>query len=245
MIYFASDFHLGYPDYEKSRKREQAIVQWLDFISRDARQVHLVGDIFDFWFEWKRVVPKYFVRFLGKLAQMADSGIEIHFYIGNHDVWTFGYLEQEIGLKVHKTREIQQISGHSFFIEHGDQTPYESAVYKFMTKLFRNRMAQFVYSRFLHPDFASFLAQRFSARRNREEEIMAYQGHSERQVKYVRWLKQHGFDARFYVFGHRHLAYIEEVDGSQMVLLGHWFGGFNSYAVFDGKNLVIRKFKGS
>ncbi len=242
MIYFASDFHLGYPNYESSRKREDLIISWLDEIRQNATQVHLVGDIFDFWFEWKRVVPKYFVRFMGKIAQLTDAGIEVHFYIGNHDIWTFGYLEKELGMIVHRSREIQQIYGKRFFIEHGDQTPFESKIYKIMTKVFRNRMAQWAFAKVLHPDFASRIAQGFSARRDRESEIAPYQGHSERQLKYVKWLQQNGFQADFYVFGHRHLAYTEKIGPSTMVLLGHWFAGFNSYAVFDGEKIEIKRF---
>ncbi len=242
MIYFASDFHLGYPDYKKSREREQLIIKWLDFVAEDARQIHLVGDIFDFWFEWKRVVPKYFVRFLGKLASLADRGIDIHFYPGNHDLWTFGYLEQEIGLKVHRNRQLQTIEGKVFLVEHGDQTPYESLAYKVMTKVFRYKPAQWAYAKLLHPDFSSKIAQRFSARRDRENEIIPYNSRSERQEKYVRWLIDNGYGAEFYVFGHRHLAYEQVINNAKMVVLGEWFTR-RSYAVFDGQSLELRYFK--
>ncbi len=242
MVYFASDFHLGYPDIQTSRQRERRIVSWLETIASDAEQVHLVGDIFDFWFEWKRVVPKYFVRFLGALARLADSGIEVHFYVGNHDVWTWGYLQDEVGLKVHYSRGIQIIAGKRFFIEHGDQTPFEPAGYKMLTKLFRNRAAQWAFARLLHPDFASKIAQGFSARRDREMEIAPYSGDSEPQVRYVRWLQQNGFEADYYVFGHRHLALKQTVGASEMIVLGQWFD-LNSYAVFDGRQIELRYWK--
>ena len=238
MIYFASDFHLGYPDYEQSRLREKKIVSWLDFISSDARQIHLVGDIFDFWFEWKKVVPKYFIRFLGKLAELTDRGIEVHFYIGNHDVWTFGYLEREIGLIVHKSRQVQTILDKTFVIEHGDQTPYESRVYKLMTGVFRNTVAQWLYANLLHPDWASALAQAFSSRRDRASEIAGFKGEQEKQIRFVRWLQKNGFLADYYVFGHRHLAYQYRVNNSQLTVLGEWMNSC-TYAKFDGQTVRL------
>jgi len=241
MYYFASDFHLGYPDYHASRKREELIVNWLDKISCNAKQIHLVGDIFDFWFEWKRVIPKYFIRFLGKIAQLTDAGIDIHFYIGNHDLWTFGYLEKELGMKVHKRREIQIINGKRFFIEHGDQTPFESIVYKIMTNVFRNSLAQKLYAS-LHPNFATFLATKFSHRRDRYliNNNLNYQ--KDKQIKYVEWLQKNGWYADFYIFGHRHLAYKYSVENSLMLVLGEWMVK-NTYAVFDGNNLELKTFE--
>ncbi len=240
MYYFASDFHLGYPDYQKSRRREELIVRWLDSIKKDARQLHLVGDIFDFWFEWKHVVPRNYVRFLGKLAQLADDGVEIHFYIGNHDIWTFGYLEQEIGLIVHRKPQIQVIEGKKFFIAHGDQTPYANLIYKIMTGVFRWSVAQRLFAA-LHPNFATWIATGFSQRRDRYQVNEKLDPVNDKQVRYIKWLKGKGYDADFYIFGHRHMAYKMGVEGSQLIVLGEWMVK-NTYAVFDGKTLELKKF---
>ena len=242
MYYFASDFHLGYPDYVTSREREERLVRWLDFIGRDARQIHLVGDIFDFWFEWKRVVPKYFVRFLGKIASLTDAGVEVHFYIGNHDIWTFGYLEKELGMKVHRIRQIQIIEGKRFFIEHGDQTPYETMIYKIMTKVFRWPVAQKFYAS-LHPNFASFFATCFSKRRDRYHITENFDEQNDKQVRYVRWLQENGWQADYYIFGHRHLAYQYSIGHSLLTVLGEWMIK-NTYAVFDGEKLEIKQWAG-
>ena len=241
MIYFASDFHLGYPNFEQSLKREKQIVKWLWTIADTADEIHLLGDIFDFWFEWKYVVVKGFTRFLGTLATLIDNGTKVHFYIGNHDIWTFGYLEQEIGLTIHRKREIQTIYGKKLFIEHGDQTPYESVIYKIMTKIFRNRLAQRLYAYLLHPDLASWLAMRFSSRRDRENQVQPFNLENEKHIKYVKWLKQNGFDADFYVFGHRHLPIEFPIEGSKLIVLGDWFKN-GSYAVFDGENIWLEEF---
>ncbi len=242
MYYFASDFHLGYPDYDTSRQREQRLVQWLDFIKQDAKEIHLVGDIFDFWFEWKKVIPKYFTRFLGKLAELSDSGIKIHFYIGNHDIWTFGYLEKEIGLIVHKHRQIQLIEGKKFLIEHGDQTPYESKIYRAMTALFRNPLAQKIYASILHPNTATKIATSFSHRRDRYQITENLNPEKDKQIRFVHWLQENGWQADYYIFGHRHLAYTREINGSILTVLGEWMIK-NTYAVFDGKELKIQKWQ--
>lgn len=238
MYYFASDFHLGYPDYKTSRRREEMIVSWLDSIRKDAKQVHLVGDIFDFWFEWRHVVPKYYVRFLGKLAELSDSGVEIHFYIGNHDIWTFGYLEKELGLKLHRTREIQIIEGKKFLIEHGDQTPFESWIYRAMTKFFRCRIAQKLYAGLLHPNLATVIATSFSQRRDKYIITEDLNPGQEKQIKYVHWLQHHDYNADYYVFGHRHLAYQMTLGNSKLTVLGEWMLK-NTYAVFDGQEITL------
>ena len=119
-IYFASDFHLGAPNHKQSLERERCIVSWLDEVKKDASEIYLVGDVFDFWYEWKRAVPRGHVRILGKLAEICDSGIPVHFFTGNHDLWTFGYLEEEIGMKVYRDPIQVNLQGKSCFIGHGD-----------------------------------------------------------------------------------------------------------------------------
>jgi UDP-2,3-diacylglucosamine hydrolase len=135
-IYFASDFHLGAPNYKESISREKKIVEWLSEIQVDASELYLVGDVFDFWFEWKHAVPKGYVRILGKLAEMCDQGIPIHFFTGNHDLWTFGYLEKEIGLKIHREPIEVNLQNKLFYIGHGDGLGIGDAKYKVLKKVF-------------------------------------------------------------------------------------------------------------
>ena len=151
--YFISDTHLGFPDYEQSLKREKILVQWLDFIGNDAKEIYLLGDIFDFWYEYKRVVPRGFVRFLGKLARLSDSGIPIHYFTGNHDIWVYDYLPKETGVILHRSPVEKVIDGKLFFIAHGDGLgPYDRK-YKMLKALFTNPVAQWLFSR-LHTNFA-------------------------------------------------------------------------------------------
>ena len=156
-IYFASDFHLGAPNYKDSISREKKIVEWLSEIQVDASELYLVGDVFDFWFEWKHAVPKGYVRILGKLAEMCDQGIPIHFFTGNHDLWTFGYLEKEIGLKIHREPVEVNLQNKLFYIGHGDGLGIGDAKYKVPKKVFTNKTCQWLFSR-LHPNFSFGLA---------------------------------------------------------------------------------------
>src|SRR5438093_5261552 len=120
MIYFASDFHLGVPDYQKSLEREKRIVRWLDMIKKDCEELYLLGDVFDFWFEYKTVVPKGYVRLLGKLAELSDAGIPIHYFTGNHDMWTFDYLTRELNVQIYRSPVEREYHGKKFYIGHGD-----------------------------------------------------------------------------------------------------------------------------
>ena len=146
-IYFASDLHLGCPNFEKSLEREKHFIKWLDIIKKDADAIYLLGDIFDYWYEFKKVVPRGFVRFLGKLAELADSGISIHFFTGNHDIWVDDYLPKEIGLHLHRKAKSIQIGNKKFFIGHGDGLGNYDYKYKLLKSVFTNKIAQFLYSR--------------------------------------------------------------------------------------------------
>ena len=144
-IYFASDFHLGAPNHQKSLEREKKICKWLDVISKDAKEIYLLGDLFDFWFEYNKVIPKGFERIKGKLAQLTDSGIKIHLFVGNHDLWTFGYLESELGLEIHRKPEIIEINNKKFYIAHGDGLGKGNTVYKIIKKIYTNSICQFLF----------------------------------------------------------------------------------------------------
>ncbi len=241
-IYFASDFHLGVPTFEKSLEREKAIVRWLDSIEHDAAEIYLVGDVFDFWFEYKTVVPRGFTRLLGKLASMTDKGIPIHFFTGNHDMWTFDYLEKEIGLIVHREPITANLSGKSFMIGHGDGLGPGDHGYKFLKKVFANPLCKWLFAR-LHPNFGTGLAL-YLSRRSRIATGAADE-HFEGEDK--EWLiiyikeqlqKDH---TDYFIFGHRHLPIDHPIGQSRYINLGDWLK-YRTYAVWDGQNLELLTF---
>ncbi|MCU0467513.1 MAG: UDP-2,3-diacylglucosamine diphosphatase [Arcicella sp.] len=251
-IYFASDFHLGYPDHQTSLTRERKVVKWLDTIKKDAQTIFLVGDIFDFWFEYKNVVPKGFVRLLGKLAELSDGGIEIIIFSGNHDIWMFDYFTKEMNIKVY--RDFQEYSIHyqhqitSFYVIHGDGLGPGDYGYKFLKKVFESKLSQWAFS-WLHPHLGITLATWWSGSRKDEERIrreLQFRGEGEWLWAYAK--EQEAQKHRdFYVFGHRHLLLDLPVGekGSRYINLGQWAyddENSNHYAVFDGLELVVKKF---
>ena len=162
-VYFASDFHLGVPNKAHSLLREKKLVKWLSTIEQDAQHIFLVGDIFDFWFEYKTVVPRGYTRLLGKLASMVDNGIKIHYFTGNHDMWTFGYLEEELGVKLYRNPVEININNQLFYIGHGDGLGPGDNGYKFIKKVFASPISQWLFAR-LHPNFAIGLANFWSGK---------------------------------------------------------------------------------
>ncbi|MFW6352488.1 MAG: UDP-2,3-diacylglucosamine diphosphatase [Bacteroidota bacterium] len=160
-IYFVSDVHLGIPDAEKSLIRERKLVQWLEHVRKDASEIYLLGDIFDFWFEYKTVIPKGYARLLGKIAEITDSGIPVHFFTGNHDLWVFSYFEKELGVIMHTKPEERIINGKLFFIAHGDGLGPKDTGYKILKKVLINPLSIKLFS-FLHPGFGTGLALFFS-----------------------------------------------------------------------------------
>lgn len=202
--YFASDFHLGAPDEARSMEREKKIVRWLEAISPDCRYLFLVGDLFDFWFEYRHVVPKGFVRFLGKLAQFADNGVEIFLFTGNHDMWMFGYLEQELGAKVFREPVEVSISGHRLLVGHGDGLGPGDHSYKFLKRIFENRICQLLFGA-LHPGIGFGIARAWSSRsriaNHKDEEFL---GEKEFLWQYCKEYHQKN-EMDYYLFGHRHL----------------------------------------
>ena len=162
-IYFASDFHLGIPSYEKSREREKTIINWLDSIKKDAQEIYLVGDIFDFWFEYKQTVPKGHIRFLAKIAEITDSGIPVHFFTGNHDMWMFDYLPNEIGVSIHRSAIHREWNGKKFFIGHGDGLGPGDRFYKFLKLFFNSKICQWLFAR-IHPNFGMGVGNLWSSK---------------------------------------------------------------------------------
>ncbi|UJH69204.1 UDP-2,3-diacylglucosamine diphosphatase [Allomuricauda sp. SCSIO 65647] len=240
--YFASDNHLGAPTAKESLPREKKFVAWLDSIKEDAAAIYLMGDLFDFWFEYKKVVPKGFTRTLGKLAELTDSGISITYFVGNHDLWMNGYFEEELNIPVyHKPQELK-IDNTSFLIGHGDGLGPGDKGFKRMKKVFTNPVAQWFF-RWLHPDMGVRLAQHLSINNkiiSGEADAQFLGEDKEWLVHYCkRKLETKHYD--FFVFGHRHLPLEIDLNGkSTYVNLGDWINHF-TYAVFDGAQLKLKK----
>ncbi|MBL7698434.1 MAG: UDP-2,3-diacylglucosamine diphosphatase [Chitinophagaceae bacterium] len=238
-IYFLSDFHLGAPDAESSLLREKKIVEFLDEIKRDATEIFIVGDMFDFWYEYRKVVPKGYVRLLGKLAEITDSGIPVHFFVGNHDMWMTDYLQKELNIKTYFEPHEFEFSGKKFLIGHGDGLGPGDRGYKMLKKVFRNRAAQWLFG-ILPPYMGMGLANYFS-RKSREatdkhEESFLGED-NEWLITYSKEvLKQKHYD--YLVFGHRHLPIDFPIDSSRYINLGDWIRYF-TYAVFDGQHLAL------
>jgi UDP-2,3-diacylglucosamine hydrolase len=249
--YFISDFHLGVPTYEKSLIREKQIVKWLDQVKKDAAAIYLVGDVFDFWFEYKTAVPKGFVRLLGKLAELSDAGIALHFFTGNHDMWAFGYLEKEIGLTIYREPISRVINGKKFFIGHGDGLGPNDYGYKFIKKVFASKLCQWLFAR-LHPNLGIGVAQYWSQKSriaNGTKDELFLGEENERLVVFCKEKLQHEF-FDYFIFGHRHLpldiVLPAKLNGdpstmniaSRYINLGEWVNYF-TYAVFDGENTQL------
>jgi len=244
-IYFLSDFHLGIPDRESSLEREKKIVEFLDQASKDASEIYILGDIFDFWFEYKTTVPRGFVRLLGKIATLSDSGIPIHIFIGNHDMWIFDYLPTELGATLYREPIHKTYSNKKFLIGHGDGLGPGDHGYKFIKSVFRNPISQGLFARF-HPNFGIGMANFWSSRSRKKhwENDRKWTGdENEFLVQYCKQeLKTEQID--FFVFGHRHLPIDMEVgQNSRYINLGDWINYF-TYAVFDGNKMELRSFQG-
>ncbi len=242
-IYFASDFHLGIPDRSTSLAREKRICQWLDSIRADAHQLYLVGDIFDAWFEYKRVVPKGYTRFLGKLAELSDTGLQIEAFTGNHDLWMRGYFEEELNIPVHHEAIERTFNGKKFLIAHGDGLGPGDHGYKLLKTVLRNKVSQWLYRR-IHPDTGVGMAEWFSQLGPKHGvEDDPFQGpEKEWLVQFaLEKLKHEHID--YFIFGHRHIAIEYPLPGNSLyVNLGDWIK-FDSYGVFDGKQLSLQYYK--
>lgn len=242
-IYFASDAHLGFPNRLAGRDRELRFAAWLDSISNDVEELYLLGDIFDFWFEYKHVVPRGFTRIIGRLAQFTDRGIPVHFFTGNHDLWVRDYLVSEAGVILHRKPYTTQLHGKTFYMAHGDGLGKGDVGYKMLKWFFTNRILHWLFSR-LHPNFAVGLAHAWSNKSRYAKGVVADTLNPEKDIllNYAREteLKQH-FD--FHVFGHRHRPVNIEIGDkkAQFINLGDWLTHF-SYGVFDGNEFRLEFF---
>jgi UDP-2,3-diacylglucosamine hydrolase len=237
MIYFASDFHLGMPEGKPSQDREKKICNWLDEVSKDATQIFLLGDVFDFWFEYKTVVPKGSVRFLGKLAELTDKGVDIQVCVGNHDLWMRNYLVEECGIQIFREPKIIQSGDKKIYIHHGDGLGPGDKKYKFLKKMFLSPINQWLFSK-IHPNLGVRMARYWSksSRKSTPSWEKEYRGDG---VEYLTLhcnevLKSQHID--YFVFGHRHLELDITLDNgvSKYINLGQWFTGSRYIKLNDG-----------
>ena len=243
-IYFASDQHFGVPNLEKSHEREKLFVKWLDMVQKDAEHIFLLGDLFDFWFEYKTVVPRGYTRVLGKLAQITDSGIPVTFFVGNHDLWMTDYFKTELGITVLHQPKIFDFFGKKFFIGHGDGLgPYDTG-YKRMKKVFVHPFSKWLYAR-LHPNLALGLANYFSKKSrlaNGNSDQIFLGEDKEWLIKYAERKLESNSEIDYFLFGHRHLSMdIKLSTGAKYINTGEWVNGSN-YAVFEDGDLQLKSF---
>lgn len=240
-VYFMSDFHLGVPDYLASLQREKIIVSFLDSIKNNAAAIFIVGDMFDFWFEYKYVVPKGYVRLFGKLAEITDSGIPVHFFVGNHDMWMHGYFEKELNIPVYFGQKTFEFNGKKFFVAHGDGLGPGDEGYKLLKKICRNKVCQWMFGS-LHPSWGIGVANFFSRsskKKNAGSDVFLGE-EKEWLIIFARQIlaKEH-FD--YFIFGHRHTPVdVALTEHSHYINLGDWMKNF-TYAEFDGHETHLKQ----
>ncbi|WP_236974453.1 UDP-2,3-diacylglucosamine diphosphatase [Membranihabitans maritimus] len=240
-VYFASDFHLG---IQNSKEREKKIISWLDKAAVDADKIYLLGDLFDYWFEYKFHVPKGYVRFLGKLAEIQDSGISIEIFTGNHDVWMFKYFPEEFGIPVHREVRLEELGAKKIMLGHGDGLGPGDMGYKRLKKVFTNPVLQFLY-RQLHPDLSWRIAN-FWSHKSRSQELKPppFLGkEKEWLIQYCEYKLQSFSDIDFFVFGHRHLPIFYQLSNerSYYINIGDWLN-HNTYGMFDGNFFYLYEY---
>ncbi|MCB2219909.1 MAG: UDP-2,3-diacylglucosamine diphosphatase [Bacteroidetes bacterium] len=245
-IYFVSDCHFGVPNREQSRKREERFIAWLDEIITDAEAIYIMGDLFEFWFEYKTVIQKGYIRLLGKLAEVSDAGIPIYFFRGNHDVWAFDYLADELNFKIYPDTLITTLKGHKFFLGHGDGLGHGDNGYKFLKKVFRNRLNQFLF-RWLHPDIGTGMGLYWSnksrvANENHGLEAVNQAG-IDRIAGYCNEVLRKDPDIEYFIFGHVHRPEVIDLNGkAKYYSIGDWIN-YYSYLVYDGEKVEHHYFK--
>jgi UDP-2,3-diacylglucosamine hydrolase len=243
-IFFASDFHLGSDLQLTSIQREKHIVAWLDTIMEECELLYLVGDVFDYWFEYNEVIPKGCIRLLGKLAEFTDRGIKVHLFTGNHDMWVFDYFHKELGIDIHYQPLIVDHFGKKLYIAHGDGLGPGDRTYKIIKKIFSNSICQWLFHR-LHPNFGIWLMKYFSATsrhydstpneiKNMEDEWM---------VIHSREVLRHDTAINYFVYGHRHIPKLHSLtDNSTVVYLGDWMNNFTFARLNASKEMTLEKY---
>lgn len=245
-IYFLSDFHLGAPDHDSSLVREKLIVQFLDEIKDKAAEIFLVGDMFDFWYEYRKVVPKGYVRLLGKLAELTDAGIPMHFFVGNHDMWMKDYFLEELNIPVYFEPKEFERNGKKFLVGHGDGLGPGDHGYKRLKKIFRNPFCQWLFGilpPYIGMGLADYMSRRSRAQTGASEETFLGEENEWLIIYCNTVLKEHFFD--FFIFGHRHLPIdFRLTANSRYINLGDWIRYF-TYAEFDGDSLALKSYTGN
>jgi UDP-2,3-diacylglucosamine hydrolase len=242
-IFFASDFHLGVPDFSTSLVREKLIVKWLESIRNEAHTIYLLGDIFDFWFEYKHTIPKGFIRLQGKLAELRDAGIAIVFFTGNHDMWMFDYFPTQLGIPIYRKPQSIQVGDQKLLIGHGDGLGPGDLTYKFLKKFFDSKLCQWLFAR-LHPNLGIAIASVWS-RKSRITSSKLDEKFKSKEGEFL-WVYCNEVENEqhhdFYIFGHRHLPLELKVGAnSTYINLGEWVN-YRTYAVYDGKQVILKTF---
>jgi UDP-2,3-diacylglucosamine hydrolase len=238
--YFASDFHLGLAAGTDPREREQRVTGWLDRVSADAAAIWLLGDVFDFWWEYREVIPKGFTRFLGRISALTDRGIEVHMFTGNHDMWMKGYLAQECGVTVHYEPLVTTIGGELFYLAHGEGLGSRSIGGRLLFAVFRSPVSRFLFSA-IHPRWGVAIGHAWSRHSRLAKHVsLPFMGEErEDLIRHTRSVAAGGCTAKYFIYGHRHLPLTFDEEGRRMIILGDWFSSRESYAVFDGKELTL------
>ncbi|MBL7137883.1 MAG: UDP-2,3-diacylglucosamine diphosphatase [Bacteroidales bacterium] len=248
-VYFVSDFHFGIPDRTRSLERESRFIRWLDKVRVDASEIYLMGDLFDFWFEYRTAIPKGYTRLLGKLAEITDAGIPVHLFLGNHDMWAFSYLTEELHIQLHHEPEFREFSSKRFYLAHGDGLGPGDKGYKFLKKVFASRFNQWLF-RLLHPDIGIRMALYWSHRsryasqvREQKDEDITRRMIEKRLTPHSKEVLADHPDLDFMIYGHYHLPLdIRLNDRCRQIVLGDWLTHFSS-AVFDGEDVILQFFE--
>ena len=246
-VYFISDLHLGAGYISNAREHERKAVDFLDSIACDARELYLLGDILDYWFEYKTVVPRGYVRFFGALARLADSGVKIYWYTGNHDIWLFDYLRDEIGIEIVDPQgggDFRNIMNTLFFLGHGDGMGKQPFSFKILRYFFRNKFCQKLYSG-IHPRWTVGFAHAWSSRSRKGHKTSptGLDGKSRANLEtFARRLSNENPDLTYIILGHHHVELAEPVGNNcSMIILGDWIDKF-TYAVFDGAEIKLMQY---
>jgi len=244
-VYFLSDAHLGSWAIPHGRMQERRLVRFLDSIKEKAAAVYLLGDMFDFWYEYRYVVPKGYTRFLGKLSELTDLGVEVHYFTGNHDIWAYDYLEKECGVILHHKPLTTEIYGKIFFLAHGDGLGDPNRSFKMLRSIFHNRTCQKLFSA-LHPRWGIWFGQTWASRSRRKHENEgppAYMGEDrEHLILYTKRYIQYHSNVDYFIYGHRHIEVdLQLTKKARMMILGDWISHF-SYIVYDGEHLFMSQY---
>ena len=245
-IYILSDAHLGSWAIDHGRTQERRLVRFLDEIKGKARAVYLLGDMFDFWYEWKYCVPKGYTRFLGKLSELTDMGVEVHYFTGNHDIWMYGYLEEECGVVMHRKDETVELYGRVFYLAHGDGLGDPDRKFRLIRGMFHSRLCQRMFS-MLHPRWSMWFgmtwAKHSRMKRGGGQEPPFMGEDRECLVRYTkRYMRDHT-NIDYFIYGHRHIELdLMLGDDTRMMVIGDWIQQF-TYVVFDGDNLFLEEYE--